>query len=382
LFPYDDFGLNVGGVDQWLNGIPMLMKHHKVPGLALAIWEDGQCSRITCYGQANPKNRVNEHTLFQAGSISKTFTTWAVMNMAEEGSLDLQASVEKLIPWWSIPSSPFNNSQITIKSLLSHTGGVNISSYLGYEKQNMPDLVDSPTFNHRHGIKIIYDPNRGFYYSGGGYTLLQAIIESQTGMPFAEYMHHNLLVPLGMKDATFDNAGDFEKPLAIPYSLLNRPISPLFFVEKAATGLYASISDMSKFIGEHIANREVDAPCFLMPSSLRMMTTRVFRKVNYGLGYRLITFPDNNKLIYHRGETIGYSSVFAIFPGKRAGIAILSNSNSGHNLISIILSDWISQVLGSIDEIYIKYMDLKKRNPLMSYMKYHYLSRKQQRLIH
>ncbi|MEK4044408.1 serine hydrolase domain-containing protein [Paenibacillus sp. FSL H8-0048] len=345
--------------------IAVLMKKNKIPGVALALWHNGKRVHLEGYGFTDHQRRMatGVNSVFQLGSISKTLTAWGVMKLVEEKILDLEAPVDTYLHKWKLPSSSFDHSKITLQSLLSHTGGMNISGYLGYpEVQVNTDLLRTRTFERENGLKVIYEPQQGFKYSGGGYSLVQHVIEEVTGMKFDNYMKKNVFEPLGMQESTFLITERVEPRISQAFGAYGFVMPKRYYAEHAAAGMYSSINDLSRFLGAHM--KDTDTSGFLSPESQTKLRTRIFRKVNYGLGYHIVTFPQNRKMLFHHGTNIGFNSSFAVFPEQGAGIALLTNSVNGSHIINRLLHEWVLDIVGENINSYPQGIKMKEQSKI------------------
>ena len=236
--------------------IPSLLEQYNVPGMAIAVIQKGEVILEKGYGWANASNKkpINDKTGFNIGSISKTFTAWGIMNLVEEGKLDLDSPVSTYLTRWQFPSSEFDKNKVTIRSLLGHTGGVSVHGYPGFPTANhLPSLEES--LNGVNGpvradekVELIIAPNTKFKYSGGGYTILQLVIEEVTGQSFDRYMEKEIFKPLQMKNTSFRLTKDILKKSATPYNEEGKQMYMVRFTAQAAAGLQTTLEDLIKFI--------------------------------------------------------------------------------------------------------------------------------------
>ena len=135
---------------------------------------------------------VDGDTVFQAASISKTLTAWGVMRLVEQGALELDAPVGRYLTRWQLPPSPYNHDGVTIRRLLSHTAGLSLHGYPGIApEQPLPTLEESLSGGHpgAEDVRVVSEPGTTYAYSGGGYTLLQLVVEEVTGEKDFERFH-------------------------------------------------------------------------------------------------------------------------------------------------------------------------------------------------
>ena len=232
---------------------PDLLKKNKIPGMAAICVHNGKVIWNESFGLADKKNNipVSNQTVFELASISKTLTAWGVMKLVEQGIIELDESVCKYMKRWQFPEGEYDANKITFRMLLNHIAGLSQNYYLGYKKHHkLPSLEEAISYggNQKDGVHIIYEPGTKLFYSGGGYLVLQLLIEEITGKEFSTYMKEEILDPLGMKDSTFEWNPEWKNREAKGYGILGGQMGKRFYVEKAAAGLYSTPNDFAKFI--------------------------------------------------------------------------------------------------------------------------------------
>ena len=173
--------------------IPQLLEEFLVPGAAIAIIDDGKIILEKGYGYADIENKVkvDTRTGFNIGSISKTIAAWGVMKLVEEGKLDLDAPAEKYLTRWHLPESGFDSDGVTIRRMLSHTAGLSLHGYPGWWPSDRLSTIEESLDGRNNGpgrVEIIMEPGTQYRYSGGGFTIMQLIVEEVTGEKFEDYM--------------------------------------------------------------------------------------------------------------------------------------------------------------------------------------------------
>ena len=240
-------------------------------------------------------------------------------------------------------ASRFNNNNVTLRRILSHTAGLSPSSYAGYPPgQKLPTLEQSLSGEVKGtgGVHLTREPGLKYKYSGGGYALAQLIIEEVTGKSFAEYMEEAVLKPLGMKDSSFELNQRLQVNLSKAYGTLGGNLPNYLFTEQAAAGLYTNVSDFSRFIEDNLAvlNKNSEEKGVLNSESLALMLNPI--EEDYGLGYIIKELPDGTRLVYHGGTNRGWRSQFAFLPERGEGLVVLTNSENGENLHRDLVSLW------------------------------------------
>jgi CubicO group peptidase (beta-lactamase class C family) len=224
---------------------------------------------------------VDRDTVFQVASLSKWITAWGVMALVEEGRFDLDAPVSTYLTRWTLPESEFDPRGVTIRRLLSHTAGLTDGlGYAGFAPGTPVQTVEE-SLQHTADVspgasgivKVGREPGSGWQYSGGGYTLLQLLIEEVTGETFEAYMQRAVFRPLGMTHSTFEWTPDRGTRLAIFYDVDSRPATHYRFAALAAASLYTSVSDLTRFVQAHLPGPQGEpvGRGVLDPATLREM---------------------------------------------------------------------------------------------------------------
>lgn len=327
------------------------MAHLRVPAVAFGLIENGNVVRSTGFGYKNLNSRkaVTDSTRFQLGSISKTLTAWGVMWLVEHGYADLDDPVSRYLTRWRLPDSPFNQEQVTIKNLLGHLGGISVHGYLGRTESDASyTLTDSLNgyVDLSTRVDILMEPGSTFHYSGGGYTILQLLVEELIDLPFEEFMERFILTPIGMRDSSFRLDRTDLTDMALPYDEHGKLWPQFHYTEMGAAGLISSLRDMLAFMLEHF--NEQGAHQRVSQQSKALMRKRIHRPTPYGLGYQIIHLPQNEVMAMHGGINRGWRSRFAILPNKKDAMVILTNSDSATELINVVTKAWLNEIYGEI----------------------------------
>lgn len=337
--------------------LPILTKKYSVPGVSIAFVEDGKIANTLNYGYSDKENgiKMNKDTVFQGASISKPLTAWGIMKLVEQGKINLDDPAEKYLTRWHFPASQYDKNKVTIRRLLSHTGGVSLNGYAGHpENMKLPTLEQSLSgqTNGCGDVRIISEPGTQFMYSGGGYTVLQLIIEEVTGQSFSKYMEENILQPLGMKSSSFYLNDDLKSKKASPYGIYGEKYPSYLFVEQAAGGIYSTAVDLANFACATINNNSI-----LKKESIDLMLKPVMG--HCGLGYAIDKLSNGNDIITIGGTHMGWQSDGQIIPQKKSGIIVLSNCNGGMFLNTNILGAWTKWQTGLYPE-FLKMYDYER----------------------
>lgn len=317
------------------------LKEHNVPGMAIAVIKNDQVIIKKGYGFSDVKGgkAVSSTTGFNIGSISKMFTAWGIMKLVEEEKLDLDALASNYIKGWRLPASEFDASKVTIRNLLQHTAGLSVHGYNGYEsKKELTSIRQSlsGTSNPDEAVKLIMEPESKWQYSGGGYSILQLVIEEVTDTSFANYMRKNIFKPLKMKHTSFDIDKKILKNSAKAYDEEAKEIRLRLFNAQAAAGLHTTIDDLIIFAKASFSKNHV-----LSQKSISLLRTSTeLSKGNYGMGYMAMNRFGNFTLHGHGGSNEGWHAGFMLDFESKSGIIILTNGSNGRNVLFRSLKDW------------------------------------------
>lgn len=227
------------------------------PSMSIAVMENGQVS-ARCYSVAAD----NIETAFQACSISKAANAVATMRLIDEGRLTLDGTLAELLPTEYLDiilnGSPANQrpliESITIKQLLSHTGGLAPDGFPGYSASaavpTMHEIIAGKKPANTTRFRLVSLPGHKFEYSGAGSTLLQLILEAVTGQEYRDLMQETVLTPLGMTRSFYNSREECDKNLARAYSTgyTESDADHHYFPELAAAGLWTTPTDLLKLI--------------------------------------------------------------------------------------------------------------------------------------
>lgn len=324
--------------------VPALMKTKNVPGMAMVVFDKGEIIYKKGIGFANvrAKKRITDETGFNIGSISKLFTAWGVMKLVQDGEIGLDTPVEEYITRWKIPASDFDSKKVTIRALLSHTAGLSVHGYPGFRtSKKLPSLEASLNGNNGEAkadepVKIILAPQTKFEYSGGGYTILQLMIEEVTGKSFAQYMQATVFKPLDLQHTSFIIDNHVKQHTATPYDEEGKKIDFERFTAMAAAGLHTTLEDLIKFAMAGFKGNSV-----LTQETLSLMRTpNPITEGRYGLGY--MNYKMGQITVQgHAGSNDGWESAFMFNYKDQSGMIMLTNGSLGKDVAMATLRQWV-----------------------------------------
>jgi CubicO group peptidase (beta-lactamase class C family) len=309
-----------------------MMQQYGVSALSMVEIDNYQIKDSFQYGTVSLRSKkpVTPTTVFQAASISKSITSTVVMKLVESGLLDLQTDVNHYF------SSLVLNKSVTLRQLLSHTAGVNVGGFPGYlRNQKIPTLKEVINgAGNSPKIQLRYRPGKACRYSGGGFILLQQLLEDLTKKPYAELVSELIFRPFAMKDSSFDRTplsvtGYYRKGKKV---ILDSRIYP----ESAAAGLLTMPTDLGKWMIE-LQKCFLGQSSFLKKSTVEQMFSPVMPvEERYAI---CLGIWQDGEYYFHRGGNDGFNSRF-VMTKEGSGIVIMDNCNEGYPLIDFLIDDW------------------------------------------
>lgn len=324
--------------------VPQLLQKYSEPGLVVAMVDGCQPAFARGFGLADKARarRAESSTVFQMGSISKTLAAWGVLRLVEAGRVDLDAPVDRYLTRWHLPADS-NAVKVTVRRLLSHTAGISVPSVAGVNAgEPLPTLLDQLEGRGSTAatgpVRVASLPGTKYEYSGGGYAILELLIEDVSGKPFARYMHDEVFAPLKMSHTTYGWSGDVAATVATPYNDQDRTEHPhRLYSALAAAGLYSTADDMSTFLMAHCA-RESVAPGarVINPETLATMMRAAENAPRYGLGYEVMPPLGLIGIVGHGGSNPGWKTNFMMLPSVGVGIVVMTNTDGGRARMDVL----------------------------------------------
>jgi CubicO group peptidase (beta-lactamase class C family) len=323
------------------------MAHYRVPGVSIAVIENCRIVDARGFGfKSWGGEPVSTDTLFQAGSISKSVTAIGALRLVEKGVLGLDKDVRHYAKSWQYDSA---HGIVTLRQFLGHTAGTTVAGMKGYEPSaqlpTLTQILAGQAPANTPAITVEGQPGSRWRYSGGGYVVVQSAMSETSGKEFAPLMRELVLSPLGMHASGFeqpfpeDRAKEAAKGIASDGSHL--PGGWRVYPEQGAAGLWTTPSDLARFaIGlAHSARGEGNG--ILGKEATTQLIAR--GPGNWGLGIDLGP-ADGPRQISHTGKTIGYTSMFVIYPDRCQGAVVMTNGYDGGWLIN--------EIMRSIGDVY------------------------------
>jgi CubicO group peptidase (beta-lactamase class C family) len=314
------------------------MEELHVHGVSIAVIHGGKIEWARGFGVAGVGGaQVTPETMFQAGSISKPVAAMAALSLVEKKKLSLDADVNSELTTWKLPTAQAaNGKSVTLRELLTHTGGTTVHGFPGYAKgEPVPTLVqvlngEKPA--NTPAIRIETEPGTKWNYSGGGFTIMQQMVLDVTKEPFPKVVHDAVLGPFGMKRSTYEQPLPATMgPAAAPYNFDGTPVAggAHTYPEMAAAGLWTTPSDLALYV--------MEVQQALTGKSSRALTQTMTEEMlkpgmgNWGLGVQ-IGGAASDRYFEHGGVNAGFEALFVGYEKHGDGAVVMTNAQGGLRL--------------------------------------------------
>jgi CubicO group peptidase (beta-lactamase class C family) len=344
------------------------MKQQDVTGLSIALVDDQRVVWAEGFGYADKANQVaaTPETIYRAGSISKLFTATAVMQLVEQGKLDIDKSLQTYLPEFSIGSRFPNSDPITPRTIMTHHSGLPSDLLKGTWNSN-PEPFEN-LVEEIKGDYVANPPNFVFSYSNLGVTLLGHALERVVGQAYASYMDASLLSPFGMTHSSFSQGPD-DSPIAAKAYRKGKEAVEVPLSDLPAGGLNTTVLDLSRFIQMVFAGGRTGEHQIIKPEALAEMLRPQNEDVPLDLDFRIglgwflggTDIQNGGQVAYHGGATLFHRSQLVVLPEHKLGVVVLANAAEAGSVVHKVASEALKLALEY--KTGIKQPDVKKKEP-------------------
>ncbi|MGH6909479.1 MAG: serine hydrolase domain-containing protein, partial [Phenylobacterium sp.] len=340
-------------LDSWLDGfLPYALARSDIAGAVVVVVKDGEVLTERGYGYADVeagRKMDPQVTLIRPGSVSKLFTWTAVMQLVEQGKLDLDADINTYLDF-KVP--PRDGKPITLRNLMTHTPG--------YEDRFKRIFVDRMDLRPSLAAYVkttaptrIHPPGETPAYSNYGAALAGYIVTRVSGEPFDTYVERHIFAPLGMAHSTFREPppGAMAAQVARAYERASRPAKPFEIVGPAPAGsMSASGDDLARFMIAHLQNGRFGDARILQEATARQMHTPQREIVPHikslALGF-LSQDRNGHTIIGHAGDTHWSHSQLSLLPDDNVGVFVSLNGRGNDaetsNIRHLLLANFMDR---------------------------------------
>ena len=311
------------------------MREHGIVGLSIALVDGRNILWSEGFGQADREanTAATGHTVYRTGSVSKLFTATAVMQLAEQGAMELDAPLTDYLPEFSIGSRFADSTPITLRRLMTHHSGLPTNHAQGMWSEQAHAFTD--LVQEIQGEQLAFAPGSVLAYSNLGYSLLGHTVQNAAGDDFSRHLAQSLLRPAGMSSAEFSayppSGASAAKAYAADKEAAQREY-PLRDVP--AGGLNASVLDLARFMNLLFNEGRDGKQPLLQASGIAEMWREQNGDVpldldqEVGLGWFRSSVPGAGLVVQHGGATLYHRAFVALMPEHKLGVAILANTGS------------------------------------------------------
>jgi CubicO group peptidase (beta-lactamase class C family)/D-alanyl-D-alanine dipeptidase len=323
-------------LDRW---IATEMEAKGLPALSIALIDDQTIVWARGFGDADPKGHIpaTADTVYRVGSVSKLFTDLAVMQLVEQGRVDIDAAVSRYLPEFA-PQNPFKTA-ISLRQLMSHRSGLVREPPAGhYFDPNPPSLLDIVRSLSR--TKLVFEPGTRTKYSNAGIAVVGAVVERLRGQSFSEAVRSSLLDPIGMASSSFDPSADLRRRLAsgLMWTYDGQTVAnPAFLLGTGPAGnLVSTVSDLGRFLSFLFSGgRGTGGKALVKAATIRSMAEPQLGKngeaPSFGLGFA-ISKLDGHVRIGHGGAVYGFATEVEALPDDKLGAIVITSVDCANGI--------------------------------------------------
>ena len=326
---------NPAELEAFLDGIMAAhMETDHVAGATISVVKDGKLFFAKGYGYADIKDRrpvLADRTLFRIASISKLFTWTAVMQLIEQGKLDLDTDINTYLKDVRIPAT--FPQPVTLTHLFTHTPG--FEDIMSYAARKPEELMPLGEFIKAYLPTRVWPPGQFAAYSNYGTALAGYIVQLVSGMPFEEYVEQNIYRPLGMEHSSFREplppglAADVSTGYRYERGVFKSEDFELLNGDYPAGSMSTTATDIARFMIAHLQNGEYEGNRILGEDAAKTMHTRLFSH-DPRIGGNAHGFWERNlnglRILEHGGDILCFHSLFMLIPERNAGFFVSYNS--------------------------------------------------------
>ena len=383
-------------LDQLLDSLEIIIKKEKIPGISLALVHKDSIIYQGGLGYAHLEEQesVNADHLFRIGSVSKTFTSLAIMRLIEQGKFSLDSKLRDIAP-----EVPFKNRweethPIRVINLLEHTTGFDdmhfkdMKNYTGERKYNLDEIISQ-----QNSLYTRWKPSTRMSYSNPGYTILGYLITKFSGMDYRDYIAQEIFEPLHMHNSTFDY--QLEAGFSWGYYLdgtTHTIAEPVMINGESAGAISSSAVDMARFIKFFLNNGVVDKAQVFAADALELMEqsqSSLSAQAGYRHGYGLALYTKpraihadsiKTRFVGHDGGIMGFVTDFGYNKELAVGYYVSNNAEKANTTVvrlitSFLIGDYKPELpkIASIDNESLKawegfYRAENSRNEIMKFL--------------
>jgi len=314
--------------------IQLVMERFDVPGVAVAVTKDNEVFYTSAFGVKNAvtKEKLRSEDIFHMASVSKPFVATAIIQLAEQGKIDLDEHLTAYLPYFKMDDERYKG--ITIRQMLNHTSGMPDVNDYEWDKPQYDEGAAERYVRSLKKEKMIAPPGERFRYSNMAYDVLGDVIAKVAGKPFEVYMKRSILDPLGMKESDFLYEHIKKELRTSPHiwdsGIIVSDVYPYNRIHAPSGTLNSNVIEMARWAEVNLNHGELNGSRILSEESYNLLwqpSVRMNEKTSVGLAWVLSEYRGFST-VSHSGDDLGYSCDLKLIPGKKVGIILASNYTS------------------------------------------------------
>ncbi len=332
------------GAEMPRTSIAEVMARYHVPGLSVAVINDGRLEWAKGYGVREVGGApVDTTTLFLAGHIGQGVAALATLKLVEDGLIGLDQNVNERLAAWDVPENEFTTTEkVTLRRILTHTSGLSVPTTLGYSTEDalptIEQILDGVTPATNEPIRVLHTPGSRQRYSLGGYVVLQRLLEDITGSSYADFVRAAVLAPLDMRSSFHSQplTEALAANAASGYEPTNEPVPGRWRVypQLAALGMWTTPSDLARLAIEVQRTYAGESDRIISQASAAEMVAQQFE--NRGLGFE-VGGEGDWRFFRLEGHGNNYLSDLFAYVSQGMGAVVMTNSSNGEGVKAHIL---------------------------------------------
>ena len=320
------------------HALEQIVHDQNITGLAAGVVEDGRMVYARGFGVMkfdDPDKRITPQTLFHMASITKPFVATSVMQLWEQGKVDLDSPVTKYLPYFQLKDARYQS--ITVRHMLTHTSGMpDVEDYLW----NKPEYDDGALERYVRSLqheKLLWGPGTTFAYSNMAYEVLGDLVAKVSDVSLEEYVDAHILKPLGMSSSTLlikkadpaklaagHTKGKTGSVHVVKFYLYNRAHTP-------SSNLHSNVVDMARWAMANLNRGELDGQRILKSSTYEVMWKPVAERTStarVGISW-FLTEVNGQRAVFHNGGDDGFRARLILFPTRKIAVVFMTNCDFG-----------------------------------------------------
>lgn len=309
-------------------------KMFDVPGIAFGMINNDTVVYADAHGLRNlqTKRPMNARSVFHMASVSKPFVATAIVQLVEQGKIDLDEKLTHYLPYFEMADERYKD--ISIRQMLAHTSGIPNTGDYEWDKPQYDEGAAERYVRSHKTLTLDFTPGEKYSYSNPAFDILCDVIAKVSDLPFEDYMKKNIFEPIGMKNSTFYKPEVSEDLATSPHILddsLRISVSEIYPYNRRHAGsstLHSNVEDMLLWAKMNLNKGSIDGRQIYNEASYKLLTTihtpEGSRKV--GLSWFLGNVHET-PVYYHSGQDTGFKTFFAFMPEKRSAVVMMVNTD-------------------------------------------------------